>query len=436
MNYHDYITKYKYMDKAINKRNRFSDIFILLFAFIFILLLMPVSFIMLDDFGLISYAPMHFSFWLTLTFSVLFFLPSVAKIFHIQLRIALVIVGTALVTAALSLYEHILENGILEKIEWAYATIPRLFAFFIVVGGMLWTAHALREPIKQSIRRRWWNMGALDSSKAPDWDGILDMLCNDSCDPMELEEGGLYPVDKNEVRIDFSVASTGSFFLLLAVGTIFGIAIDYILYPRLPTIFEPDEQFNKLASLSGNLTAFLALIAAAISIVFTYQQLQAKVRADSRQAWVTKVRKLTSNVLAHIYDVSMHGRSSNKFEYFNKARTHLELHLNPAEKDHRLLMLLIRACGYPETTIFNDQYTAYRLASKFDEWSSSRKDYYAIKECTVLKLIIETYKTNDNKSAIRRRIIVRNNSDIVISFVFKLSHAILKREWERVRYIR
>ena len=67
---------------------------------------------------------------------------------------------------------------------------------------------------------------------------------------------------------------------------------DFMLVPR-------DRQISPgLAAVIGNPTAYLALLAAVVTIIFTYYQLRAKVRADSRQQWIIRARELVGQVVA------------------------------------------------------------------------------------------------------------------------------------------
>lgn len=89
----------------------------------------------------------------------------------------------------------------------------------------------------------------------------------------------------------------------------------------------------------------------------------------------------------------------------------LELYLNPSEKDHRLLMLIIRAFVISEVKIAIDnnlqEFTKNELAAM----------------PKVLKNIIMDREVPTEK----------DDENGAISYIVKLSHVILKREWERVR---
>ncbi len=382
------------------------------------------------------YEPTGFAAVVLAAAAATFFLPTFTGTKQLARRLFLIITGTALVTATLGVSIQAAAGKYPTPPDPSVASLPRLFFLIMVVAGMLWSAHALVEPVKRSVRRRWWNMGASDSAAPPDWKGILDMLCNEASDPMRLEAGEAYPDGRGEIRVEVSIATAGAFAFVVALGILFGIALDYILYPRVPAIFVMDDSVERLANLSGNLTAFLALITAAVSIVFTYQQLRAKVRADSRQAWVTKVRELMADVLENIHDVSRRGRASPHFNRLNKSRTLLELHLNPAEADHRLLMLLIRACAFTGTVIDNDRETAQQLTAAMEQWTAEGKGRIDSESRQVLAGILNTYLNAVPGPVNGWRVLPPRDRDCIVSFMFKLSHAILKREWERVRHTR
>lgn len=424
------------IDWLIRRKDDFADLFMVAVTLVVLMTLLGSTFVPSQAEAVRGYVPPLFAALVLGATAVVFFLPTFYSTKQLARRLFLIIAGTALVTATLGVSARVSADVCLPPPDLSVAPLPRLFFLVAVLAGMLWSAHALVEPVKRSVRRRWWNMGASDSSKAPDWSGILDMLCDEASDPMRLEEGAAYPDGKGEIRLEFSVATMGAFASVVALGILFGIALDYILYPRVPTIFVKDEGFANLASLSTNLTAFLALIAAAISIVFTYQQLRAKVRADSRQAWVTRVRKLMADVLANIHEVSWGKGDDQTVSSFHKSRTRLELHLNPAETDHRLLMLLIRACVLPSLKIDNDRETARQLVSVMDACTEERRRRFVKESFDVLSRTLNLYRDSAPGVVEQREGPRPEDRDRIVSFMFKLSHAILKREWERVRHTR
>lgn len=350
----------------------------------------------------------------------------------IKWRLIVLILVSAVVTAALGSHLH----GHVYPVDFSTAPLWRLFGAVGWVAGILWTVHVLGEPVERLSRRRWWNMGASDSAAAPDWDDMIHMLCDETCDPMILEKENRYPRNRGKHRFPRSWEAGAMLVSALAFGVLFGIGLDYLLYPRIPVLFQEDSGFAKLASLSTNLTAFLALIAATISILFTYQQLRAKVRAGSRQAWVKRVRKLVAEVLTHIHEITRCGSGSPHSDRFHKARTHLELHLNPAENDHRLLMFLIRACALPELSIANDRITVSKIANALQSASSGGAGRFNGRNIEALETLVSAHSREPAHSVEWRRAVVWEYTDELISFMFKLSHAILKREWERVRHTR
>ncbi len=316
--------------------------------------------------------------------------------------------------------------------ELYVAPLWRALFIFTILLSILVGLRFLRGFYEKNLRRRWWNMGKPQVTDPPDWEGILDMLCNEACDAMELEENGKYPDNLGQFSIEKSLIIP-TYIGAIIIGIMYGIVIDYIIFPRIPALFIKDMTVEKLAGLSSNLTAFLALIAAAVSVIFTYQQLRAKVRASSRQKWVNKVRSLLAGVLENIYEISSTGKLHHQFDSFNQCRTHLELHLNPAEKDHRLLMLLIRACAFPEVRITHDQYTAKKIYDTMEKWRLERGIPDGSAPYSVFLNLITMYNEPQNNNSLT---FILNNRDQIISYIFKLSHSILKREWERVRHTR
>jgi hypothetical protein len=179
---------------------------------------------------------------------------------------------------------------------------------------------------------------------------------------------------------------------------------------------------KEMAAAIGNPTAYLALVVGAATIFFTFRQIRAKVRADSRQQWIIHARKLLGEVVALI-DQHRDLQASNKFkqaletwEKLNPIRLELELMLNPSEKDHRLLLYLIQ---------------------RFATWRTPRQES---QDAQIVRRSISgmsdgrpgPYKIPDKW----RPIIDGRDRAELVSYILRLSHVVLKREWERVKHTR
>lgn len=192
------------------------------------------------------------------------------------------------------------------------------------------------------------------------------------------------------------------------------IVIDGLLIWRLPSVFgslskPPSTLLEATANVSGNLTAYLALLAAAVSIVFTYRQLRAKVRADNRQAWIDRARTLLSD-LAQKPETAM---DSPQAEKLARSRMELELMLNPSEKDHRFLIYLLQRL---------------HLQAHADEIDGAK---------TLLSVIRADMSSGSSAHAGDwLGSIGQSRPDLLVGYVVRLSHVVLKREWERVKHTR
>jgi hypothetical protein len=190
------------------------------------------------------------------------------------------------------------------------------------------------------------------------------------------------------------------------------VAADRLLKWRLPAFIwaapgNRSDLVEAVANASGNLTAYLALLAGAISIIFTYHQLRAKVRADNRQAWIDKARRLLAQIIA---DADA-GRSSAKAI---SRRLELKLMLNPKEKDHRILTFLLQ-----------------RLARVQDQEQIEPGQH-------LRRVVGEELARSPKHHRYQHLLNLFDEGDrgTLVSYVVRLSHVLLKREWERVKHTR
>lgn len=317
------------------------------------------------------------------------------------------------------------------------ALLWRVLLFIALLICGLWFSSVLGEFLKRSLGRRWWNMSASDSADAPNWASLVHMLCNDRCDPLVFEENGYRPDGISKFQIFQSIPNNIIFLIILFIGILYGMTAFYILQSMPPNLLLIETGI-KDTSINGNIAAYIAFVGTALTVIFAYQQIRAKVRADSRQAWVNKVRELISDVLANIGGIIENGRVENDFKEFNKARTHLELHLNPSEADHRLLMFLIRACAFPDLLIGNDRIVldevSKALSKNGQKIRSISNTDTKTSNIDALENLVLAYSKNSANSKCLRKAVLAEHKDEIISFIFRLSHNILKREWERVRH--
>jgi hypothetical protein len=253
------------------------------------------------------------------------------------------------------------------------------------------------------------------------WSDVFYLASLDN-DPIDRES----PVNIKEKK---RVASLWRVFAValvsVSVGFLFSIFFDYILFPHVPNLVlyrmvNNPIPLGDLAQASQNLTAYLALVAAVAGIFFTYRQLRAKVRADSRQEWINTARRLLADIVSDLLPENHNNRTVRRL---NSNRIKLELMLNPSEKDHRLLSLLIRALCIPGELIEEDRYVADKLAAL----KSDKDNPLVLSDGNDL-----LYKIIRDKTLAG----LPENRNCSISYIIRLSHLVLKREWERVKFIR
>ena len=217
--------------------------------------------------------------------------------------------------------------------------------------------------------------------------------------------------------------------LTLTAGQALLFLWDPAAWPAALTGRPEDGIFRDVVNASGNLTAYLALLASGITIVFTYGQLQARVRADSRQEWIIRARRLLADTLAasEAHRSSAPWSRATARRKLDRRRLELELMLNPSEKDHRLLLYLVQRhalLGIPGEDDIQDA-AALRHSISL---SGSRPATAARVEQDgpdgALKPDLGP-AWNGVLYAIRR-------ADL-LAYVLRLAHVVFKREWERVK---
>lgn len=270
-----------------------------------------------------------------------------------------------------------------------------------LVAGGFWLFCAGYKPFEARAVTSWW-----DPSLEPDGELEWDMVLNLTLGRLDLDPLSVNPAER-PARIKRDV-------LILALATLLlgyvALGIAHVLGDQRSSVPSATEA----AAGGGNLAAFLALFAAMLSIVFTYHQLRAKVRADNRQAWIARLRTLIAEVTALSYECH-DADNSSKPELWQKLgpkRLEFELMLNPSEKDHRLLMYLVQRLAPADEEIqdfIQDAKNLRRTVMRYCK-PMHRKRWACLLEC--------------------------DNREMLVGYVMRLSHVVLKREWERVKRAR
>jgi hypothetical protein len=269
----------------------------------------------------------------------------------------------------------------------------------------------LYRPAWEKLRARfwttWWDPSLTRADGPIGWEDVLRMAVGSEAGDALTSQEHLRRERLRRMVVPYALCLSAALF----VGA---MIVDGLLVWRLPSMFgsssaSPATLLEATANVSGNLTAYLALLAAAVSIVFTYRQLRAKVRADNRQVWIDRARRLLSE-LAQKPRTPTDARYADRL---SRLRIELELMLNPSEQDHRLLIYLLQRLHLP---------------SHADAIAGAR---------TLLKMLRDDVASGSSASAVAwLGSIEKADSDQLVGYVVRLSHVVLKREWERVKHTR
>lgn len=311
----------------------------------------------------------------------------------------------------------------------AEATLIRASLTGFLLAALIWSTRTALAYADKEFNTTWYDRGLTRRDARVTWQGVFELASLDNqFDPITLETNP-------QIRTKMPCATMVLCLCWISLGFLFAVGFDFIIAPRIPPVFKDKSHAVE------NLTAYLALLAAAVSIIFTYHQLRAKVRADNRQVWIDKLRVLLTAIISDLTRLNPYWQElffSNQltadfpqawkdpndhkeYQRLNSNRLLLELMLNPSEKDHRLLTVLIRTLVVPGIKIKGDQAVAEQIEY---ELQGLKKD------------LLYRLATERNLPAGVPLPVQRDDWNDSISYIVKLSHVILKREWERVRHTR
>jgi hypothetical protein len=294
--------------------------------------------------------------------------------------------------------------------------------------ALLWAAvetwaHGMERWLK-STRTTWWNRNAGDR-RGPDWTLLHDMLTRAEFDPL-VEVDGLVP---DRIRAFMrSILTTA----IVGIAALWGL---YWLWGEAPP--SKPEQLYLITATGQNWSGFavsqvhsavadhsasyVALFATLVAAGFAFFNMQAQQKAKSRQEWVDKLREEMAKTIALSQEYAAENRSGCEAknrkialrQELTDVRLKLELRLNPSEKDHRLLMYLVQRMA------FWDEYEKGGEPLERIEEAKGLK-LIALRDLPALEKILEP--TKDQAGFAK-----------TVSYAMRLSHVILKREWERVK---
>jgi len=304
----------------------------------------------------------------------------------------------------------------------------RIGALALVILAALGAGHALAAHAKRRFTTAWWDPAMRADDADLEWCDVYALVAYArETDPLGV---------KDRIRWKDWWWGLGRYLLgALALWSLALSAFDFLRDPRPRSFQLVEEGFElhpSLVSVLGNPTAYLALLAALLTALFTYYQLRAKVRADSRQQWIIRARQLLGEVVALIdahrdlRDKRRYAQAAEMWTRLNPLRLELELMLNPSEKDHRLLLYLIQ---------------------RFASWRGANLE--PIQDAKLLRESIAASakpegsqpgespgKEEPDLGTLWNDIIYAKRREDLISYILRLSHVVLKREWERVKHTR
>ena len=280
------------------------------------------------------------------------------------------------------------------------------------------------------LRRRWWDPSDGKPEGPLSWDEISTLVAFDpDRDPLVAvvsNRSGRFANEWVPAALAIAVVVLGS-------SQALGFLWDPTPWPGVFSGGDADRVFRDVVGASGNLTAYLALLASAVTIVFTYGQLQARVRAESRQHWIIQARTLLAEALAaaDAHRTAAPWSKAKARRDMDERRLALELMLNPSEKDHRLLLYLIQ------------RHALIGLAGE-DDIQDARSVRHSIAQSRGTALTVAAAVAFDppddafrpDLGAAWNSVLYANRREDLLAYVLRLAHVVFKREWERVKHTR
>lgn len=308
---------------------------------------------------------------------------------------------------------------------WGIA-LTSLVAFF---GSYL--AERLVRGIWSHLRTSWWDQKRAKQDSDLDWTDVYQLVS------YKLDTEPLRYLPKFRGLLALIEEWPTVFLLILTFSVAFLLLSQIRMQPEAFKSQVVDiwnsAGFGDLVQASGNLTAYLALLASAATLLFALPQIRARVRAESRQNWISKTRELIARTIALAENIQRLDRRSECGDLLRKldqTRIQLELMLNPSEKDHRLLMYLIQRMalqGRGDVHRIQDA----RMLIKSLQSSNERQEAEELTDY----LPVGSSERPDFGSGWNQILYAQDFGDMV-SYVMRLSHVVLKREWERVKHTR
>lgn len=301
--------------------------------------------------------------------------------------------------------------------DWTALPLIRISAVALIGLVTLWAMYKVSARFEERATIPWWQPAKASDVSDLSWDDVYKLVAFDKAlDPLGVKKRVRWVWWMLHLAVQIPIQ--------LALCSVALSLLDLLQNPRPRAFFLEGSSLlgnrplaKPLAAVIANPAAYLVFVVGLATIYFTFRQIRAKVRADSRQAWILKARELLGEVIAAIdaHKVALAAndvkKAENLWNKLNPKRLELELMLNPSEKDHRLLMYLIQ---------------------HFAAW---RTPGVAAQDAEILKEIIAETTLDAARLLQWHAILLTPDRSALVSYILRLSHVVLKREWERVKLI-
>ncbi len=227
----------------------------------------------------------------------------------------------------------------------------------------------------------WWDLSEKRLNGPLEWEAVRQLM---QTDPTSHSEA---------LRLCSIVEITKEFVVIVLIINIWICGLRLIWRYQAHIIAQ--HQFTSASLVIGGVGAFMAFA----GVLYTSR---VNVRSANRQAWINELRDTLSRLLHYLPDETDDERHIKEAQDLGKElRAKVELLLNPSERDHRALMVLVRYLYRFPSVLTVDAETRRNLGLDIDGAELRNQDRFKERKSELIRLI----------------------------------NAVLKREWEQVKHI-
>ncbi|RCK27447.1 hypothetical protein TH8_05995 [Thalassospira profundimaris] len=278
--------------------------------------------------------------------------------------------------------------------------------------------------------------------KSNEWDAVNELL---RVDPIVHKDFILEP--KYYPRRNLNLFLSSTLIRILAITTLILIthitllsAADFSIIPK--SLGDFDNWLKNHPNVSELIEAGIKFIPPVLAFLLAAFQIKASLTAHNRKKWIEDFRLAVVEAIMNIPSQEIRDKryksqsqenenDNNKFFADKKdGRTKLELLINPTEADHRVLSTLFRfAYGLTdpaELKLWHDQNLDKNKIGFLSKGSRPENfkhiiivDFIVYEKIEYIQHLTKTGDLLDQ--------------NYLVSLIFRLSNAVLKREWERVK---